>query len=100
MKASTVLITISALAAAIAGAVLLRRHFHEKQQAEAHFMQVDAAHPAAAPVAQIAAAAKKANPITVAHGAAIAHLTAQKPTHPAKLVHQAHTLGWDTHAAV
>ena len=98
MKASTVLITISALAAAIAGAVLLRRHFHEKQQAEAHFMQVDAAHPAIA--APVAAVAKNANPIAVKHGAAFAHITAQKPRHPAKAIREAHTLGWDTHAAV
>lgn len=94
MKASTVIITITALTAAVAGAILLRRHFHEKQQAEAHLMQVDATHPAAAP------AAKNTNPMPLKGGAAYASLTAQKPRHPAKAIREAHTLGWDTRAAV
>jgi hypothetical protein len=105
MKASTVLITISALAAAIAGAVLLRRHLHEKQQAEAHLMQVDATHPAAQAAAHDAhVAAVQALPRPVAVAARIA----SKPVHPAHVAKRTnivatkaglHTLGWDTQRA-
>ncbi len=86
MKASTVLITISAIAAAVAGAVLLRRHFHEKQQAQAHFMQV------AAPVQQLPAKpAPLSNPVKAV---AQAPLIAQKPKHPAKMIQEAKWGKW------
>lgn len=85
MKTSTV-ITIAALAAAVAGAILLRRKFAPKQE-EPRLVQVNAANA----TATTASPKKITNPVKAA---AHAPLIAQKPKHPAKMIQEAKWGNW------